>query len=152
MDNNYFDLAAALVEEAIAHLAGRGDTETLEQAFGADIEVFADHDYATLEVHNTNGDLLAAATAYTRPGGTRHAGIDGFRAGELTWWFVRHSGPDTQFWTRGTEHYTLTATAGSDTWIVSTFSADTHFATLDTALEFIARTEAQARDWAQGAA
>ena len=151
-DHHHFDLAAALADEALAHLIGRGDTATLAQAFGVDIEIFADHDYATLHAHDADGELLGAATAITRPGGVRHTGIDMFRAGGLDWWAIQHRGPDAKFWATGTEHYTLTAPAGTGTWRVSTFSADTAFENLGAALEFIARTERDAPAWAGGTA
>ena len=121
-NNHHFDLASALVDEAAGHLIGRDDADTIRQAFGVELEIFSDTDYCSIEAREGQ-TLLAAATAVMRPGGTLKASIDMFRAGDLMFWATQHQGADVMFWAKGREHYNLTATAGTDTWIVSTFLA-----------------------------
>ena len=142
-NNHHFDLASALVDEAAGHLIGRDDAQTIRTAFGVDLEVFVDNDYCSIEAREGE-TLVAAATAVMRPGGTLKASIDMFRAGDLMFWATQHQGNDVMFWAKGREHYNLTAKAGSDAWVVSTFSADTPFESLQAALAFIVAHEAAA--------
>lgn len=143
MSDNYFDLASALVDEAAGHLIGRDDANSIAEAFGVELEVFADEDYCSIEARNDLG-LVAAATAVMRAGGTLHASIDVFRAGGQMFWATKHAGNDVMFWAKNREHYNLTATAGTDTWIVSTYSGDNPFDSLAAAVAFIVAHEASA--------
>ena len=142
-NNHHFDLASALVDEAAGHLIGRDDADTIRQAFGVELEIFSDTDYCSIEAREGQ-TLLAAATAVMRPGGALKASIDMFRAGDLMFWATQHQGADVMFWAKGREHYNLTAKAGSDAWVVSTFSADTPFDSLQAALAFVVAHEAAA--------
>jgi len=142
--NYHFDLASALVDEAAGHLIGRTMTNDLAEAFGVRLEVVTDNGFCSIEAHSDGDGLVAAATAVVRHGGTLHGGIDIFRFGDLMFWATKHAGPDTTFWAKGSEHYTLAAKAGTDTWTVSTFSGDSTFTTLRAALEFVATNEAAA--------
>lgn len=150
--NYHFDLASALVDEAAGHLIGRTMTNDLSEAFGVRLEVITETDFCSIEAHSDGVGLVAAATAVLRHGGTLHGGIDAFRFGELMFWATKHAGADTTFWAKSTEHYTLAAKAGTDTWAVSTFSGVSPFATLRAALEFIATNEAAAADHQEVAA
>jgi hypothetical protein len=143
MNDNYFDLASALVDEAAGHLIGRDDAKSIATAFSVEIEVFADEDYCSIEARNDLG-LVAAATAVLRAGGTLQSSIDVFRAGAQMFWATKHPGNDVMFWARNREHYNLTAKAGTDTWVVSTFSADNRFENLAAAVAFIVDNEAAA--------
>ena len=147
MNNHHFDLASALVDEAAGHLIGRDDAQTIRTAFGVDLEVFVDNDYCSIEAREGE-TLVAAATAVMRPGGTLKASIDMFRAGELMFWSTKHNGDDVMFWAKGREHYNLTAKAGSDSWVVSTFSGDSRFDSLAAAVAFVVANEASAV-WAE---
>ena len=147
MSDNYFDLASALVDEAAGHLIGRDDAKNIATAFGVELEVFADEDYCCIEARNELG-LVAAATAVMRSGGTLQASIDVFRAGDQMFWSTKHPGNDVMFWAKNREHYNLTAKAGSDVWVVSTFSGDSRFDSLAAAVAFVVANEASAV-WAE---
>ena len=143
MNDNYFDLASALVDEAAGHLIGRTDTESTAEAFGVELEVFSDEDYCSVEARTDKG-LVAAATAVLRPGGALQVAIDVFRAGDQMFWSTKHAGADVMFWAKGREHYNLNAKAGADTWVVSTYSGESTYYSLTAALAFIGECEAVA--------
>ena len=150
--NYHFDLASALVDEAAGHLIGRTMARELGDAFGVHLEVSTEKNFCTIEAHSDDAGLVAAATAVLRHGGTLTGSVDAFRFGDLMFWATSHAGPDTRFWAKGSEHYTLTAKVGTDTWTVATFSGESPFATLQAALEFIATNEAAAADHQEVAA
>lgn len=147
MTTHSFDVAAALVDQAIERLATReyGITRILFHEFG-DTVLNANHTAhdtghtVKMWAYDDHGILAAAEASAPHVGGTPEARIVTFRAGHLTFGVIDTPNPvETTFFARGHRGvYALHAHIGSSAW---TLDVDDHdpqrFTTLDEALHHI---------------
>ena len=146
MTEHTFDLAAALVDQAIERLDSRdyGITRILFHDFGQ-FPLNANHTHhdtghtVKMWAYDDEGLIAAAEANAPHIGGTPQGRIVNFRAGHLIFGVIdTDTAGETEFFARGARGYTLTATIGTPEWAVGI--ADEHlqdFADLHSALDYI---------------
>lgn len=126
MTEHSFDLAAALVDQAIERLERRdyGITRILFHDFG-NFPINANHSVhdtghtVRMWAYDDSGLLAAAAATGPHVGGSPQGRIVNFRAGHLTFGALDGAPGETVYFARGIHRsYTLTATAGSSSWVI----------------------------------